>query len=71
MTPRHAGDWKDLAEKASKEKDPAKLRVLIQELLQSLAQEQRYYKDDIASRLDYYYRATETTGVDPSGSDQT
>ena len=67
MTPRQAaGDWKDLAEKASKEKDPAKLRALIQELIYSLAQEQRYYKDEIESRLDHHFRAMQSA-PDPSG----
>ena len=71
MTPRQADDWKDLAEKASKERDPRKLRVLVEELLYALSKEQRHVKDEIASRLDYHYRATDASGIDPSGSDKT
>jgi len=71
MTPRQAGDWKDIAERASKEKDSTKLQVLIEELLYALNKEQRHVKDEIASRLDYHFRATNTSGIDPSGSDQT
>ena len=60
MAPRPAGDWKDLAERASKEKDPAKLCALVEELIHTLDQEQRHYKDEIESRLDHHFRATQS-----------
>ena len=59
MTPYQIGDWKDLSERASKEIDPEKLRILFQELMMyALGQEQRHLKDDIQSRLGQHFRAT-------------
>jgi hypothetical protein len=63
MTPYQIGDWEDLSERASKETDPEKLRVLFQELMMyALGQEQRHVKDDIQSRLGHHFRATTDQG---------
>jgi hypothetical protein len=48
-----AGDWKEFAKRARTEKDPEKLRMLVQELMTyALWQEQRHAKNKILSRLD-------------------
>src|SRR4051794_11223083 len=47
-----AGDWKEFAKRARTEKDPEKLRVLVQELMMyALWQEQRHAKNEVLSRL--------------------
>ena len=63
MTPYQIGDWKDLSERASKETDPEKLRVLFQELMMyALELEQKHVKADIQSRLGQHFRATADQG---------
>jgi len=63
MAPYKPGDWKDFAERASKETDPEKLRVLVQELMvYALVQEQRHVKHEIQSRLGQHFRAADNQG---------
>jgi hypothetical protein len=46
------GDWREFAKRVRTEKDPEKLRVLVQELMTyALWQEQRHAKNEIKSRL--------------------
>jgi hypothetical protein len=47
MTPQ-PGDWRELAEKVSKEMDPEKLEVLIDELSRSLDRDERHRRQDAA-----------------------
>lgn len=47
MTPQ-THDWRELAEKASKEMDPEKLEVLIDELNRTLDRDERRRRQDAA-----------------------
>ena len=43
--------WKELAAAASTEKDPEKLRVLIDKLVEAFGQEQKRVRDNIEKRI--------------------
>jgi hypothetical protein len=59
-------DWRKLAAAASQEKDSEKLRVLIDELIRSLGQEQKQVREEIEERIRRHVRDMEKKGLDPS-----
>ena len=61
-----AESWQELAAAASHEKDSAKLRLLIEKLIQTLAQEQKKVREEIEERIKRHVLDMEHKGLDPS-----
>ena len=58
--------WQELAAAASHEKDSTKLRLLIDNLMQTLGQEQKQVREEIEERIRRHVRDMEKKGLDPS-----
>ena len=61
-----ADDWRKLAAAASQERDSEKLRALIDELIRTLGQEQKHFREEIEERIRRHVRDMEKKGLDPS-----
>ncbi len=61
-----AESWQELAAAASHEKDSAKLRLLIEKLIQTLWQEQKKVREEIEERIKRHVLDMENQGLDPS-----
>jgi hypothetical protein len=61
-----ADDWRKLTASLSKETDSEKLRALIDELIQTLGQEQKHVREEIEERIRRHVRDMEKKGLDPS-----
>ena len=63
-SPPCRADWRKLA--AASEKDSEKLRALIDELIRTLGQEQKHFREEIEERIRRHVRDMEKKGLDPS-----
>ena len=61
-----ADDWRKLTASLSQETDSEKLRALIDELIQTLGQEQKHVREEIEERIRRHVRDMEKKGLDPS-----
>jgi hypothetical protein len=61
-----ADDWRKFAAAAVNEKDSAKLRVLVEKLIEGLSEEQQRVRREIENRLEHRVRDMEKKGLDPS-----
>ena len=61
-----ADDWRKFAAAAVNEKDSAKLRVLVEKLIEGLSEEQQRVRREIENRLEHRVRVMEKKGLDPS-----
>ena len=61
-----AKSWQKLAAAAAQEKDPEKLRLLIDKLIQAFGQEQKRVRDEIQTRIKRHVLDLEKQGLDSS-----